>query len=856
MRSFACRITLLLSFGCLHIEAFAGPEGSEAFLEKHCFECHDSDSKKSDFDLESLNFDLTQADVFETWRKVHDRVEQGEMPPHKVTARPTAENLSVFLSQIAEPLKAEDRMRIAEKGRASLRRLNRFEFENALREVLDAPWLQVADKLPEDSTAHLFNKSGERLDVSHVQIAKFFEVAQHGVRVALQAAAHPSETTRFYARDEGQMRSYLHYRPLQHSATRASIPLIGTTTQPEVIRGTKPFTVGESDPKVREQEAVGFVSGTYSATTKYDFTRMRNHVPTDGRYRVRMKTYTFLAGLNGRSGGKDEGLTGGSQAWWRPNRAEAFPGNRSEPVTLYALAKSGDNRWLTTFDSFPEAAIIEREVYLHAGEGIRPDATRLVRTRPGWKGNPNATEAGIPGVAFQWLELAGPLHESWPPSGYQALFGDSPFEVSDSSEVKVNLGNARILLTRFLNRALRRPVNADEMVEPFLKIHEAALKAEGDFTEAMITAYAAILCSSDFLYLESKPGKLTKSAQVERLATFLWNGVPDEELSQASDLQAQTERLLNDHKSDRFVDTFLDYWLDLREIKTNSPDATLYPDYYLDDLLTESSILETRRFFRELIDNDLPSRNLIHSEFIFANERLAKHYGLPAVEGVALKRVSVPEDNPRGGLLTQASVLTITANGTTTSPALRGSWVMERLLGIEIPPPPSSVGAIEPDIRGAETIREQLDLHRSNVSCRTCHEKFDPAGFALESFDVAGGWRDRYRSLGQEGEPADGLGKNGHKFSFRYGPKVNSSGKLADGRSFDDVRALKALFLRDERQIARNLVHHLITFATGAPVSFSDRDEVEAILDRTTAGGYGVRSLINAVVDSQLFQIK
>ena len=126
----------------------------------------------------------------------------------------------------------------------------------------------------------------------------------------------------------------------------------------------------------------------------------------------------------------------------------------------------------------------------------------------------------------------------------------------------------------------------------------------------------------------------------------------------------------------------------------------------------------------------------------------------------------------------------------------------------------------------------------------------------MESFDVAGGWRDRYRSLGQEGEPADGLGKNGHKFSFRYGPKVNSSGKLADGRSFDDVRALKALFLRDERQIARNLVHHLITFATGAPVSFSDRDEVEAILDRTTAGGYGVRSLINAVVDSQLFQIK
>ena len=837
-------------------KAIDWPIGPSAFLEKHCFECHDGDSQKGDLNLETLTFKLQQPEVFETWRHIHDRVKDGEMPPKKVKARPSGKEANAFLPLIAAPLKEADRQRIAKQGRASVRRLNRFEFENALREVLDAPWLQVADHLPEDSTAHLFNKSGERLDVSHVQMMKLFEVAEMALHSALKSAAHPSETTRFYARDERHMKSYLHYRPLQKAATRASIPLIGTTTQPEVIRGNEPFTVGASNPEIREQEAVGFVSGTYSATTKYDFTRMRNHVPTDGRYRIRMKTYTFLAGLNGRSGGKDEGLTGGSQAWWRPNRAEAFPGNRSEPITLYALSKSGDNRWLTTFDSFPDAAIAEREVHLQAGEGIRPDATRLVRTRPGWKGNPNATQAGIPGVAFQWLELEGPLQETWPPPSYVALFGDTPFEVSDSSEVRIEATDPRPLLVRFLKRALRKPVDTEEMVEPFLKIYEEARKLDNDFTEAMLTAYAAILCSADVLYLESKPGKLSNSALSERLAAFLWNGVPDRKLREATDIPKQTDRLLNDRKSDRFINAFLDYWLDLREIKTNSPDATLYPDYYLDDLLTESSILETRRFVRELIDHDLPSRNLIHSDFVFVNERLAEHYALPIAEGVGLKRMQLPEDHPRGGLLTQASVLTITANGTTTTPVLRGAWVMERLLGVEVPPPPSGVGSIEPDTRGATTIREQLDLHRANESCRTCHEKIDPAGFALESFDVAGGWRDRYRSLGDDGEPAKGLGKNGHQFTFHYGPKVDTSGTLADGRSFEDVRALKALLLQDERQIARNLVHHLITFATGAPVGFSDRDEVESILDRTKASHYGVRSLIHAIVSSQLFQHK
>ena len=221
-----------------------------------------------------------------------------------------------------------------------------------------------------------------------------------------------------------------------------------------------------------------------------------------------------------------------------------------------------------------------------------------------------------------------------------------------------------------------------------------------------------------------------------------------------------------------------------------APDAALYPDYYLDDLLSESALEETERFFAELLQGDLPARDLVAADFAMLNERLAAHYGLPPVEGVAVRRVPLPADSPRGGLLTQASVLKVTANGTTTSPVVRGAWIMERILGQPPPPPPPSVPAVEPDTRGATTIRAQLAKHRTLQTCAACHAKIDPAGFALESFDVMGGWRDRYRAL-SDGPPEPGIGHNGQKFTFHAGPPVDSSGTLPDGRTFRDIRELK-----------------------------------------------------------------
>jgi hypothetical protein len=226
---------------------------------------------------------------------------------------------------------------------------------------------------------------------------------------------------------------------------------------------------------------------------------------------------------------------------------------------------------------------------------------------------------------------------------------------------------------------------------------------------------------------------------------------------------------------------------------------------------------------------------------------------MTGVEGIAMRRVALPADSPRGGLMTQASVLKVTANGTTTSPVLRGKWIMERILGHDLPLPPASVPAVEPDIRGAVTIRQQLDKHRADESCAMCHRKIDPSGFALESFDVMGQWRDRYRATANDREPVLGFGHNGWPFAYYLAMPVDSSGQLADGRTFKDIRDFKQLLLQDEPQIARNLARQLTVYATGAPVRFSDRAAIEQILAHTKAGDYGVKSIVREIVHSELF---
>jgi hypothetical protein len=844
------------------------PQELRGFIAKNCLDCHDSEARKGELDLSLLPFDLVERAGFARWVRIHDRVRDGEMPP-PAQPRPDPEEAGTFLEVLASRL-SESELERSKEGRTVLRRLNRYEYENALRDILHAPWLEVKHMLPEDGEAHRFNKAGEALDLSHVQLASYLAAGEQALREVLRSACSEPRTIRYWVREQPAFVERATVIAYNGRPERSMFPMLGTVAQPEVLRPPRregvrekledhpkaagglapraPLTVGPGDPETRELEAFGTVGGTYTGNS-LAFDQFRS--PAGGRYRLRCMTYTFWAGPL-------------SPNWWVPDRTATFPGRRSEPVTLYAGSPSGKRR-LGSFDATPEPAVHEIEGLLLEGETIIPDAARLFRSRPPAYRNPLATEEGTPGVAYRWLEIEGPLHESWPPPGYEVLFGELPFQRSASGEIVVLAEDpsraAASLLESFVRAAFRRSASPAE-VAGFLPVVQAALDSGSSFVEAMLSGYTAVLCSPGFLFLEQPPGELDGPALASRLSFFLWNSPPDDrsrslaasgELTRPDALREETERLLDDPRSVRFVAAFLDYWLDLRKILATAPDSALYPDYYLDDLLLESAMEESRLFFAELLERDLPVRCVVDADFTYVNERLAQHYGLSPVQGVAMRRVELPPDGVRGGFLTQASVLKVTANGTTTSPVQRGAWILERILGTVPDPPPPGIPAIEPDTRGAVTIREQLDMHRATPRCAVCHRTIDPPGLALESFDVMGAWRQEYRALG-EGTPVAGWGKNGQPYEFRLGKPVDASGRFADGRSFADVREFKRALLADERLLARSLARQLIVYATGTPVRFSDRPELERMLDAAAGNGFGLRTLVHLLVQSRMFR--
>ena len=301
--------------------------------------------------------------------------------------------------------------------------------------------------------------------------------------------------------------------------------------------------------------------------------------------------------------------------------------------------------------------------------------------------------------------------------------------------------------------------------------------------------------------------------------------------------------MLDDPRAERFIAHFTDEWLDLRDLEATTPDATLYPDF--SSALLDAMRAETRAFVTELVRGDEPVTALVRSDFVMVNQRLASHY-FPGdgagVRGCAIRRVPLPEGSHRGGLLGQAAIHKVTANGTVTSPVKRGVWVLRELLDAPPDPPPPGVPAVDPDVRGAVSIRDQLARHTSDAGCAGCHAAIDPPGFALERFDAVGQWRDRYRVFTDAPGP-----------SAIDGPTVDDACTLADGRHCASFEAFRDALVADRRLLAAALARQLVVYATGADVLPAERDAIARIVDDAERAGGGVRAVIHAVVASPLF---
>lgn len=768
-------------------------------LVAHCYSCHSQDAKKlqADFRLDRLSTDFADDANRSRWLAVRQRVQAGEMPP-KSKSRPAEKEVRLLADWIGGRAEAAEAAARAQ-GRVVWRRLNRVEYENTVRDLLGID-ADLKELLARDSSRDGFDNVGAALHISSFAMERYLEAADTALNLAIANRPKPPP----FVKKRYSLKETHQFKVMSERVFR----------------------------KLDDDTVVCFTSSPWQAVTLSPF------YPADrGHYRFRISASGF------QSAGK--------------------------PVVFHVTSgiggMAGETHLVGYFDApADKPAVIEFVDRMEARATISILPYGLARSTVVHE--VGADKYAGPGLAVHWVEVEGPQHDTWPPASHRRVFGNLAQEraptnnVPDRVEVvsKEPTADAERLLRGFVRRAFRRALTDDD-VRPFVALFQSKLAEKRTFEQALRAAVTAVMVAPESLFLRERPGRLDDFALASRLSYFLWSTMPDDELltlaeqkklGQPDTLRQQVERLLHSPKAKAFTENFVGQWLGLRDIDFTEPSHILYPEY--DQMLRASMVRETELYFDEVLKDDLSLTSFVSSDFTMLNGRLAKHYGIPGVEGWAFRKVKLPQGSHRGGVLTMASVLKVTANGTTTSPVPRGAWVLERILGTPPPRPPADVPAIEPDTRGATTIREQLAKHRQSATCAGCHAKIDPPGFALENFDVIGGWRDHYRSSGN----GQAVVVDGQRMPYLKGPKVEAGDTWSDGQPFRDIDEFKQLLLKDKDQLARALTVKLVTYATGAAPTTADKAEVEAIVASVREKGFGLRSLVHEVVQSKLFRWK
>ena len=789
------------------------------FLKKNCIECHDAETKKGGFNLDGLPADLSGADAMAKWVRVHDRIASGEMPPPKKKEQPAPAEKAAYLGELSTSL---TKAHTAMKGTV-MRRLNRTEYLNTMEALLGMPVpLEARAYLPDDTLFHGFDNIGEALGMSDVQLSGYMKAAELTIN-ALMTKAVPKP-------------------PVQSTAY-----VLGTAVIPKVD------LYFENGASVMFRRKVSSFQG-------FDHRR-----PIAGIEAVRNKKDPDRAKLPGFVASEQGDYRISVTGW-------AYQSKKPVSFALHSGPQSGGDGDVRDYGEVPpEGATVEFRLFLNKGDMLRIGAVGLSKER----------DHKSEGLGIRALKVEGPFIEdsAWPPRGLKLMFADLPLQKAAPAEKKFNKfaqkqssesGSVKVistqpekdaerLLSSLAGTAFRRPAT-DEEVATYMQVFASEKRNGEDFTTSLRTAAIAVLSSPQFLYLAEPPGRLAEGALAARLSYFLWRTRPDAELlalaekgqlSKPDVLRMQTERLLSHPNAQRFVNDFTDSWLNLRNIAATTPEKQLHPEF--EDLLQESMLRETRGFVTEMLKSNLPMKTFIKPDFAMLNRRLAEHYGIAGVEGVSVRKVPLPPDSVRGGLMSQASILKVSANGTATSPVIRGVFVMDRLLGQPPQPPPPNVPGLEPDTRGATTIRQLLDKHRSVASCNSCHAKIDPPGFAMESFDVIGGWRDRYVTVAAKSDASAKFPKGGKKPSVNAGLPVDASGQMADGASFKGFADFQNLLLTRSDALTRCVIEKLATFASGREMGFSDRPQIEAILRETQPSQSGLRDVLHGIVQSEIF---
>jgi Protein of unknown function (DUF1592)/Protein of unknown function (DUF1588)/Protein of unknown function (DUF1587)/Protein of unknown function (DUF1585)/Protein of unknown function (DUF1595)/Cytochrome C oxidase, cbb3-type, subunit III len=761
--------------------AFADPS-YQAILQKYCVTCHNQRLKTGGLTLDTMDLGQVPAHA-DVWEKVIGKLRAGTMPPQGMprpdaaTYKGLANWLETQIDQAAEPY----------AGRPMLHRLNRTEYGNAIRDLLVLN-IDPASLLPADDAAYGFDNVADALGVSPA-------LQEHYVDAALKVAALA----------------------------------VGDTN---IVPGSQTWQIRQD--LSQDRHVNGLPLGTVGGTVAH------HNFPLDGEYSFQAKLYRTNLNIM-------RGLESPHQVEIAVDGRRIHLASIGGPKDLAALFEKPTD----TGDEVD--ARLRVRVPIKAGPHVvtvaflaDPDDVEPARLQPyirssvdnfDWSGSPH----------LQSLTVSGPFHAA----GKALTAGDTPSRrrifVCHPGQKTGDEACARKILSELARRAYRQPVTESDM-QTLLTFYRSG-KGDG-FESGIEFALERLLADPKFLFrIERDPidavagqtYRISDLALASRLSFFLWSSIPDDHLLQLATagklhdpavLEREARRMLADPKAEALVSNFAGQWLQLRNLRNVQPNTDLFPDF--DDNLRESFRRETELLFESMVQEDRSVLDLLTADYTFVNERLARHYGIPNIYGSRFRRVAITSD-ARRGLLGQGSILALTSHAERTSPVVRGKWILENILGQEVPPPPPGVPPLKGNQEGQKpkTMREQMAEHRANPVCASCHKTMDSIGFAMENFNAVGAWR-----------------------STDAGNPIDASGVLADGTKIDGVVSLRDAILSRPDLFASTVTRKLMVYALGRGLDYRDMPEVRAILSHASRENYRFSSLILGVIRSTQFQMR
>ena len=813
------RFCLVFALFILSLSVHA--ELPRTFLKNYCFKCHGPEKQEAHRRFDQLLPAITKLEELESWQEILDQLNLGDMPPEK-EKQPAKTDVLAVIKSITESI-AEAHPRLAGKGQhTALRRMNSWEYRHTIGDLLGlniSAW-NPTENFPPEVKVDGFDNIGAGLVTSGLLLNHYLSAAAQAIERA----------TRFGPRPE--IKTYAQKSPFYFKGKEArELPKLFQVDRFRFIPET-PYTD---------------LYGRHYRGGHIGFRPLLNQgVAQSGLYRVRVRA----AAIDRRHpyGKTIDDFRNGDPLILELTAVDrqgsvTSTGNVSRKRSLAMVELINEKPQWFEWDVYMEKGY-EPEVRFRNGTTATKRLVRLLVTAKDvapeikpfseMKAG-NERSYGVlkayrgPKLRIWEIQIRGPFVKEWPPRGHDLMYGS--LKPNDLNREKI-----RERLRIFAAKAFRRPLWQGEL-SPIESMVNRKQDEGLEPLQALQLGFQTILCSTSFLYLDENSGQLNDYALASRLSYFLWSTAPDSELltlaeqnklSKSVVLRGQVKRMLRNSKSNRFANNFIRVWLNFDNIGEMPPSKD-FKVYYRDNLEVAMRN-ETQTFFRHVLDHNLSTHEFLNADYSFLNRELALHYGIEGIEGNHLRRVSL-KGTPRGGLLGHGSFLTASANGVDTSPVVRGIYMLEKLLGYTPPPPPDDVPDIEPDIRGAKTIREQLAKHREIATCAECHRKIDPFGFALENFDAIGRWRNEY-------------GKN---------MPIDASGELPNGDAFSTVPEFGKHIIKREGQFSRSLTEKLLTYAIGRELVPSDRPAIDAILREMRQDNKGLRDLIEAVVLSEVF---